>query len=175
MPITIKALPPLAAALLISACAVQRENVPITTPFNESDFSWSSGTGGAGLKGQGFMKTVGGDVKTCAGNEVVLVPANAYTREMTSIWRQKGIERVNPVRDQRYNDYRRTTLCDAAGNFAFEDLPQGPWIVNVPVSWGVPHQYGVSQQGGNLMREVSLPGGQTQTIILTERDMLPMR
>jgi hypothetical protein len=173
MSLTTKCLALITAGASLAACAVQREDVPITTPFNESDFSWSSTAGDAALKGQAFMKTVGGEVKTCAGNEVILVPSNAYTREMTNIWRQRGVTRANPVRDPRYNNYRRVALCDAAGAFEFENLPPGPWMVNATVSWGVPHQYGVSQQGGYLMQEVSLADGQSRSLILTDRDMLP--
>jgi hypothetical protein len=50
----------------------------MTTPFNEGDFQPWAGAGPATLHGQAFFKTVGGDVKTCAGSGVFLMPANPY-------------------------------------------------------------------------------------------------
>lgn len=63
--------------LALSGCAAQPYT--IQTPFNDAEMAWSQSPGTAAIKGQGFLKTVGGDVKTCAGNVVSLVPDTPYT------------------------------------------------------------------------------------------------
>ena len=52
-----------------------------TTPFSETDFGPWVGGGPANLKGQAFLRTVGGDVKTCAGAMVILFPCEIHRGE----------------------------------------------------------------------------------------------
>jgi hypothetical protein len=62
--------------IALAGCAVgpvpSRQAVSMTVPFSEADFQPWAGTGGASIRGQAFLKTVGGDAKTCAGQEIGL-------------------------------------------------------------------------------------------------------
>jgi hypothetical protein len=50
----------------------------LRTPFLDSDFRPWSKPGPAAISGQAFLRTVGGDVKTCAGQDVSLMPGTQY-------------------------------------------------------------------------------------------------
>src|SRR6202012_3502902 len=107
-----------------------------------------------------FLKTVGGDVKTCAGEHVTLLPATTYNEEVVAALRARHENLAN--RSSGPDKYSRDTICDAQGNFSFVGLPARQWIVWANVKWGVPQQYGISQQGGRLIRDVALKSGQNQ-------------
>lgn len=155
----------------LAACA--RPPYQIKTPFVEQDFQAWNGEGPAALSGQAFLKTVGGEVKTCAGATVVLFPANSYGREMIEAERS-GRSRVANV-DPRAAKYIRSAICDAQGNFAFSGLPTGAWFVETEVSWGIPTGsmlFPVDEQGGVLVQEERLVPGSNRAI-LTAADLAP--
>lgn len=160
----------LVAILALPACMTPPapDSVAVTTPFNVSDFAWSAQPGDSSISGQGFMKTRGGEVRTCAGNSVVLVPQNAYTSEMSMILRQ----RKQPIHTSEYKKYRRETICDASGNFSFKELPAGKWTISVLVNWEAPSQYGLLAQGGYLSKNVETATGKETKIFLTDTDRL---
>jgi hypothetical protein len=157
--------------LLVAACAARTKPAFVPTqPFNDTDFAWSASKGRGTVTGQAFLKTVGGDVKTCAGNEVSLVPDNSYTEEIHSALQTNRYG--SAVYDPRYYQFRRTTTCDAEGRFSFSDLPSGKWFVNVLVQWGAPSSSGILPQGGYLSRHVETKDGTTEKLILTDRDLI---
>lgn len=141
------------------------------TPFNVADFAAWGGAGPATLHGQAFLKTVGGDVKTCAGSRVLLLPATPYVDELLT----KEKAGITVKADPRLTSYTRTTLCDAQGSFSFTGLPVQRWYVVTHVTWGVPaigesdDQPETDQQGGELMQAVTLSPGDNQAF-LTYRD-----
>lgn len=55
----------------------------------------------------------------------------------------------------------RRTQCDAQGNFIFDRVADGDWFVETKVTWVVA---GV-QQGGAIMRRVSVAGGAVSVIV----------
>lgn len=160
----------------------------VTTPFQEQDFQQWAGAGPSSLSGQAFLKTVGGDVKTCAGSKVLLLPDNGYVEEMMAN-ESSGSTYANM--DHRLLDYIRQSMCDAQGNFAFSALPAGNWVVMTSVTWGaphvalpgedpapltglilgIPHSPDVDEQGGELRKAVSLQSGDNR-VLLTEEDQL---
>jgi len=157
------------------------------TPYVDADFAPWSGPGTATLHGQAFLKTVGGDVKTCAGEAVFLIPGNPYDDELVTA---KGSGLANG--DARVRSHFRETICDAQGNFAFEAVPAQRWYVATMVTWNTPHIYApgeqpepqtsflfggtipaapaLDQQGGGLLQSVTLQPG-TNQVILTDRDL----
>jgi hypothetical protein len=157
----------------------------ISVPFDVSDVASWSGNGPSNLRGQAFLKTVGGDVKTCAGEFVVLLPATPYVDEVIA----KGKAAVSADVDSRLMTYSRKTICDAQGNFSFAGLPAQRWYVLTLVTWGVPHidapsarpgpltslllgipaSPATDQQGGDLVQVVTLTPGDNQ-VFLTSRD-----
>jgi hypothetical protein len=157
----------------------------MTAAYADADFAAWTGSGSANLRGQAFLKTVGGDVKTCAGSDVYLLPATPYVVQL--------ISRAHPTEatlDPRLSKQFRHSLCDAQGNFEFHNLPTGRWFIDTSVTWGVPHieqrearpgpltalLLGIpappvtDQQGGELVQEVTLIAGDNQ-VYLTDRDL----
>ncbi len=157
----------------------------IAVAFDAAQAERFAGVGPANLHGQAFLKTVGGDVKTCAGEDVALMPATPYFDEM--------IENVNNGidihLDQRAVSLLRRTICDAQGNFSFSGLPTQKWYVLTKVTWGVPHieepgerpgliaslllgihaRPATDEQGGELLQTIDLHPGDNQ-VFLTSRD-----
>ncbi|HEY4124928.1 MAG TPA: hypothetical protein VGM36_09965 [Rhizomicrobium sp.] len=156
----------LTAAIFLSGCV----GAPYVfqNHFDSADFEPWNGSGSATLSGQAFLKTVGGDVKTCAGAEVDLLPATAYNEEVVSAVRHAQLNM--PTRSSGPDAFMRKATCDAQGNFTFENLPALKWIVWTTVRWGVPRQYSVDEQGGNLIKEIVLQSGPNR-IILADPDL----
>lgn len=142
------------------------------------------GTGPANLHGQAFLKTVVGDVKTCAGEFVYILPGMPYVEEVI----KKLHDGVDVRMDERAKSLARQTVCDAQGNFTFTGLPAHRWVIATQVKWGVPHieqpgenpgpigllfgMHGppaVDEQGGELMQAIDLQPGDNQAF-LTSRD-----
>src|SRR5690242_9628440 len=103
------------SAGLLTGCVPPSPPYQITTPFSETDFKAWDGAGPATLQGQAFLKTVGGDVKTCAGEAVSLMPATAYNTEIVNALRAGREHMAN--RTQRGDKYVLETQCDAQGHF----------------------------------------------------------
>jgi hypothetical protein len=159
----------LSIALVGCAAAPPPRRVSITTPFSDADFQPWAGTGNASIRGQAFLKTVGGDVKTCAGQQVVLIPDNAYSREMISA---ASINRGDPPNlDGRVNLYARREICDAQGGFSFENVKPNKWIALSRVTWGAPSQYSVNQQGGTMEKRIDAHPGENR-LILSDTDYI---
>jgi hypothetical protein len=158
-----------AAAVALSLAAVggcmttAPEPYSQKVPYREADFKAFAGKGPVSVHGQ----TVGGDVKTCAGNAVKLIPDNAYNEEFIA---HAGHQ---PVLDHDPGAlaFTRNTLCDAQGKFVFDDVPAGNWYVWTTVVWGVPSESGISKQGGELLQKASLKPGVAE-VILTAGDEL---
>lgn len=156
------------AALLLVGCAPQARVYQLTSPYSEADFLPWKNKGTATLVGQAFMKTVGGDVKTCAGNDVFVLPANKYNHEvMGEIMKPGTVKFTN--RDSGSFAYNIKTTCDSQGNFAFPNIAADSWYIIVDVTWGVPTQYGVDSQGGMLVKLVDLKAG-ANSVVLTGKD-----
>jgi hypothetical protein len=159
---------------MLAGCAAPKEPYQIQTAYSDADFQPWAGAGAATLKGQAFMKTVGGDVKTCAGDKVSLIPATAYNKEVLS----SGAGNKFANRDARADQYVRETTCDASGSFTFAGVPAQAWMVQSNVTWGVPtvdpifHQATVSQQGGLVLKAVTLAAGDN-SVIITGEDAQP--
>jgi len=147
------------------ACA-QNSTYRIQTTFSGQDFQPWAGSGPAKLHGQAFLRTVGGDVKTCAGARVILAPANAFDREL--IQADQAGYGVVANGDPRAGRYFRAVTCDAQGNFSFTGLPALPWVIETEVTWSIPNG-GVlipdQKEGGILTQEVNLAPGDNQAIL----------
>jgi hypothetical protein len=166
-----------------SDCALTDQST-IVAAFDSARAAAFAASGPANLHGQAFLKTLGGDVKTCAGEDVFLLPGMSYFDEAI----EKTKSGIDTSTDQRAVALLRHTLCDAQGNFSFSDLPATRWYVLTQVRWGVPHieqpgerpgligtllgMHGppdVDQQGGELLQAIELHPGDNQ-VFLTSRD-----
>jgi len=155
------------SACSLTSCGPTIKSYALTQSYNEIDFKPFAGPGPSSLSGQGFLKTVGGDVKTCAGNKVYLVPSTAYNDEV--IEHSHRNESVSN-RDPQSSQFTRQVICDATGTFSFAQVPALRWYVVTTVTWGVPNKYGVDKQGGDLVQQVNLMRGANQ-VILTDANL----
>jgi hypothetical protein len=158
------------AMLALSACAVQKPYV-ITTKFDPAEVAWSTKPGTASIHGQAFMKTVGGDVKTCAGNEVDLIPFNSYVTEQQDAVHHGltwgGFSYLDPARKVAW----RTTRCNAQGDFVFSNIPAGHWLIETTATWGAVGQGWIGpeiqRQGGVLNQEATLSADEHKDMVLS--------
>ena len=117
------------------------------------------------ILGQAFLLTQGGDVRTCAGRNVTLVPDIPYTEEVTSALSAGDTDIRN--RDSRIALYRRIKRCDAAGRLRFAGLPAGKWIAATQVTWDAPTPYGPALQGGLVFGRVDTTDGDVPDLVVT--------
>lgn len=145
---------------LISGCL---PNPPIIqTTYNESIFSAYNKEGTGRIYGQAFLKTNGGDVKLGAGNTVILMPANLYTKEIVSLMESnKSLANV----DNRLGKYQRRETADAGGNFEFNNLPPGEYYLACSITWMV-NTY--IESGGMITYKASLSNGERKRVMLTK-------
>ena len=69
-------------ALLTAGCSGRV--IETTVPFNPKEVAFINQRGAADIEGQAFFRQQGGGVVTCAGEEVMLVPAGQYATERMS-------------------------------------------------------------------------------------------
>ena len=162
------------AALLIAGCAtVPVTEVPLSTTFSKSDVAWFDIAGTSKIEGSAFLRTKGGTVKTCAGYEVELLPYSSYAAErMSFIYGSAtnghliGPRRAwtfIPDHPDFYNSFKKV-VCNANGEFEFGSLPAGDYFVIAKVTWDIEK---VFDEGGLLMKKVSVAAGDTQKVTMT--------
>lgn len=167
----------LALLLLAAACAPmggapppsQKGVYTVQTAFNPGDFAWSMNQGTASIEGKAMLKGSDGRTRTCAGQLVALTADNAYTREASAAAKTQRYSRID--RDPRYARYRRTTTCDAQGNFAFRHLPHGNWGIGTRVEWEENTGQGKVVRGGPMGKTFRLQAGEKATIVMDEKDL----
>jgi hypothetical protein len=150
----------IAAACALSGCAAAPYT--LTEAFSAADFAPYAGAGPATLSGQAFLTTQTDEVKTCAGNKVLLVPSTAYDEEAISHSDGLALDSLSPGAKA----FIRTGICDAGGNFSFAFIPTGRWYVLTQVAWVAPvNQYVGLNQGGRMVEEVTVGSGQNRVIL----------
>lgn len=167
----------LSLALVATAAGCSTASPPATVgvAFSPAEVAWFNQSGGNTIKGSAVLRTVAGDVKTCAGLNANLIPNSTYARaRMLAMY---GNERAGLLRassgfkwretDPVYTAMSRTTVCDPLGNFTFKDVPDGDYFITAQVQWGVPGPYFTSWQGGYLMLRMPIAAGETKEVVLT--------
>lgn len=144
----------------------------IEAPFSTEEVSFINSPGAATLEGQAFLRQMGGGVVTCAGSGVILVPAGGYATELfTKAFgnRDGGLANVFVAAPEStptdFETYTRKTQCDADGNFAFVQVPNGDYYVVSEVQWYVGD--GIIPEGGMVGRRVSVRNGMGQRVIIS--------
>lgn len=151
---------------LISGCAI-RQPVQMQTRFDYASHKAYVQNGTGSVKGQGFLRQQGGGVVTCAGSQVYLMPSTPFFREAVNLLRAGKDPQIGQKLDPAYKVMLKQSQCDAQGNFLFTNLPSGGWFVMTEVKWSV----GYNQQGGALLREISINNNETQ-VLLTDNDFI---
>lgn len=163
----------LAVALSLAGC-VTVSSYTMNTPYDAAAQAIVQ-NGNNAISGNALLRTVGGEVRSCAGIEMKLIKATAYASErMTaefggteSTFRAMG-DNITSFRPENL-DYESAALratCDSQGNFEFNDLPDGTYYIRTYLSWRVPSQFGMVPTGGTLMARVSLSGGERERVVM---------
>jgi hypothetical protein len=157
-----------AGAAVVAACAPQEQKIAST--LTEAELAPYRKPGQTTVRGQAFLRQQGGGVVTCAGEAVQLAPLTGTMRESLQVARAcKRVVVSGPT--QIGPRITRTSTCDAQGNFRFDSIPSGEWVLITKVRWLV----GGAQQGGELAKEISVPSKGTAETLLADRDRLCSR
>lgn len=147
-----------------------REVENLRTPYVASEYLPYAQPGSARVAGGVADRAVAGHVMTCADMEVQLAPATDHTREAI------GIVRAGKLPSDRALGANRTLLrstikkstCDAQGNFGFDGLATGPWILVVGL-----RANDDDSLAGAMIREVTVAAGEKLTVTFTDDDFVP--
>lgn len=145
-------------------CIANRDGVP-TIEFDSNHHSEYNKTGNSTVRGQAFLRQKGGGVVTCAGSQVMLIPATPYFREAINMARAG---QRKPILSPEAQDLRKTSTCDSQGNFSFSKVPAGKWFLVTEVSWIVA---GLSQ-GGGLLEEITTDNDSVTEIIMSDANLV---
>lgn len=156
--------------LAFAGCATRmsvRESAPrfvkMQTKFDYSEHEPYAQPGENGIRGQAFLNQQGGDVVTCAGSRVLLLPATSYFREMIRHLVAGSEPEPPETTYPSLKDMIRKTQCDAQGNFSFPNIPDGAWFVLTEAN---------ARHGGVFIREVAVSNRRTIQVLLTDKDLV---
>lgn len=165
----------LAIFILLAGCGAPNYN--ITQAFNEKEAEDALRKGNNTIQGEAFLRQQGGGIVTCAGSEVILLPATAYATEMMNalyLSTEKGYNTFFPLRrkvynfvpnEPRYPELTKRTLCSSTGHFKFKDIKDGSYYIITTINWKVAgNDYWY--EGGDLMQKVSVKNGETAEITM---------
>jgi hypothetical protein len=162
--------PSILVALLLTACGAPRqiESPAARRDFPENEYLALPTTGKATLRGQAFLKTRGGDVKTAAGSEVALNPVTSYSNEWYNNNYLRNMRMEPP--DSRVFKYIKTVVADGSGHFTFKNVPNGEYYITTKVMWEAPtgYQGSLQQQGGLISKKITIKNDEDFELILTK-------
>jgi len=137
------------------------------TPFVESEYQQYQQKGESTVKGQVFLRTVGGQVRYGAGIPVFLFPKTAYTTELANASLKIGPEgSIDNARTELIRVNRQTT-ADGEGHFEIKDIPNGDYYIFAKLVWGVWNGYGMVPTGGWIVSPVSVTKADTYNVVVT--------
>lgn len=168
----------IAAVLLVGCAAFEPRVIQIAEPYDEAQAIKQMQKGNNTIKGQAFLRQRGGQVVTCAGSSVALIPATAYAANRLNGMYMHNIGSQTvfapPIRASEivivpdiagYKQNIKTTQCDATGNFSFENVADGDFFVQANVVWGG-GRLGI--MGGHLIQKVKVEKGRTENLIMSQ-------
>jgi len=158
----------LSLVAFLVGCAAPVQVVPVRRiPFPEAEYLALPKTGTSTVKGQAFLKTRGGDVKTAAGSQVFLNPLTSYSIQ----WYESSYLPNRPIEnyDPRLDAYMRIQQADGSGRFAFKNVPAGEYFVTTAVTWEAPtgYQAAMQKQGGVITKRIKVNAGEELDVIIT--------
>lgn len=154
---------------VVTGCAAPLVATFDPLAFDEAEYAALPTKGTGIVRGQVFAKTVGGDVKKGAGENVVMFPATKYGDQRV-IQQVLGGKFLSRSEDGRYKNYALVKSADGEGRFEFVDVPPGQYYVLSKITWIViePNRFGPieSRQGGQVVRKVDVKNGVITDAIL---------
>ena len=164
----------LVGMLMVQGCVTTIQRIPF--PAKEYKELPKKNIGTATVRGQAFLKTVIGEVRYAAGNEVDLAPVTSYTTQMYNAWKNfrfngplSGPTKFEPeVPDSRVNDYTNRIVADGDGRFEFKNVSAGEYYIITSLVWEIPNSSCLPNlQGGILSEKIIVVEGEEYNIILT--------
>jgi len=139
------------------------------TPFDSESAKKLLEDGPNTIKGSAVVRQERGEVVSCAGHTVYLVPATAYADERMRIVYGRldhGFSNNRQTFQNEplgYKELVRETHCDARGYFAFRSVADGTFYVASQITWSAGNY---STKRGSLMKRVTVSNGDTKQIVL---------
>lgn len=132
--------------------------------FDAQSYKYGANT----VTGQAFLTQKGGGVVTCAGERVLIFPNTPYYLADPT--------KYNVAHSDEAMQLVKEAICDAGGNFEFDNIQDGQWIIKTFVLWQVPEfhymgrfsYYDDATQGGMLQRVVTVKTGEKNKFIITK-------
>jgi hypothetical protein len=162
------------ALMLPQTSIAKAKSYQMTATFDKNEIAWSQKAGTSTIRGSALLRTRGGEVKTCAGYSVEIIPESTYARErMLHIFGQEEsgyASRATPFSstDDDYVNSIITSTCDAQGVFEATKLAAGTYFVTAKVTWQVPFlSYSSMTEGGMLMKKISVGISEDKKVVLT--------
>ena len=173
------------AVMMISACATTPTVAEITVPFDAEKEFRAITDGPNTIIGSALIQQSGGGIVHCGGDEVLLVDATDYSSELvmqvfastdTGYVRARNLwfDQVRTIRETIVHAVNvhpdwwqatRLTLCDAQGEFVFDNVADGAYFLLVSVVW-VAGRYS-SIQGGTMMLRIEISGGKPHRVVIS--------
>lgn len=152
--------------LIPVGCITPAQTVAPRMPFPAEEYERLPKTGTATVRGQAFLTTRGGDVKTAAGNVAILTPVTSFSMEWFNYARQGiGVEYSHP----RESQYVRQKVADGDGRFIFKEVPAGEYLVKTIVQWEIPSgRFTLSAQGGVVTGYIIVKEAQEVDVIINK-------
>lgn len=148
----------------LAGCQTAAPPQPMASRFDNQQAEFAQRTGSGAITGQAFARQLGGGIVTAGGNSVFLFPDQQYTRELSE---RMGNGLYKAGDEKPVHRYTRIVTADASGNFRFDDLAPGRYLVNTKVEWGVPVQHGIIMQGAVMAEPVVVTAGSVTQVILS--------
>lgn len=150
------------------------QTVNLTVPFEPAKAAFILEKGTATITGNSYVKDSVGEVITCAGNNVYLVPVNEYSRERYTYLFGGSAEGFSPdemIRkikfkpdDPSFRQYMRVSTCDYEGKFVLKDVPAGHYYIGTNIISEVDGYNTID--GGAYAQEIELHSAQTLNVSL---------
>lgn len=157
---------------IVAGCVTTKPPVTLSNEFSASEAAIINKAGKNTIKGNAFLRQNGGGVVTCAGSDVLLIPATKYAKERIGYIYGSENGGYNPVysgqstftpEPPEYSSMVKTTTCNSDGKFEFKNVANGDYYVLAKVIWQVR-----SYQGGSLMRKVNVKNGQAIDLVMSQ-------
>lgn len=153
-----------AAGLALGGCA----SVEKTLPFDAKTHAAALAKGTARIEGEGFIRRRNAWLARCSGEVVYLVPDTPYFREWVDIYRSGNTIENAPALNERHKGAVRRTQCNMKGQFTFENLPAGKWLVATRVTYDSEATISIlPMYDYTFLTEVETKAGETTPVILS--------